>query len=120
MISLPTGEDAGEEEQAEPRCATSQTRSGSAVAITHWLTVVALADQWRRDGEYKRGLGPGFCSFWQAINALVLYKEYSGNTITWRDFILQLALELQQKHFDKPVGKCPSTFSQRYAHWHME
>ncbi|MGH0124926.1 UNVERIFIED_CONTAM: hypothetical protein FKN15_062312 [Acipenser sinensis] len=36
-----------------------------------------------------------------AINALVLYKECTGNTITRRDFILQLALELRQKHFDK-------------------
>ena len=36
-----------------------------------------------------------------AINALVLYKECTGNTITRRDFILQLALELQQKNFDK-------------------
>ncbi|MGH0175647.1 UNVERIFIED_CONTAM: hypothetical protein FKN15_070992 [Acipenser sinensis] len=67
LISLPTGEDAGEEEQTEPRCATSQTQSGSAVAITHWLTAVALADQWGRDGAYKRGRGPGFCSFWQGI-----------------------------------------------------
>ncbi|MGH0152684.1 UNVERIFIED_CONTAM: hypothetical protein FKN15_027901 [Acipenser sinensis] len=36
-----------------------------------------------------------------AINALVLYKECIGNTITRRDIILQLALELRQKHFDK-------------------
>ncbi|MGH0151665.1 UNVERIFIED_CONTAM: hypothetical protein FKN15_020570 [Acipenser sinensis] len=62
-ISLPTGEGTGEEEQTEPRCATSQTRSGSAVAVTHWLTAIALADQWGRDGAYKRGRGPGFCSF---------------------------------------------------------
>ncbi|MGH0165967.1 UNVERIFIED_CONTAM: hypothetical protein FKN15_049935 [Acipenser sinensis] len=65
LISLPTGEGTGEEEQTELRCATSQTRSGSAVATTHWLTAVALADQWGRDGAYKRGHGPGFCSFLQ-------------------------------------------------------
>ncbi|MGH0164235.1 UNVERIFIED_CONTAM: hypothetical protein FKN15_057250 [Acipenser sinensis] len=51
-----------------------------------------------------------------AISALVLYKECTSNTITWRDFILQLALELRQKHFDKETrklaGKCLSTFSQ--------
>ncbi|MGH0128065.1 UNVERIFIED_CONTAM: hypothetical protein FKN15_004505 [Acipenser sinensis] len=46
-----------------------------------------------------------------AINVLVLYKECTSNTITRRGFILQLALELRQKHFDKrqesPLANAP-------------
>ncbi|MGH0135758.1 UNVERIFIED_CONTAM: hypothetical protein FKN15_037540 [Acipenser sinensis] len=34
-------------------------------------------------------------------SSLVLYKECTGNTISRRDIILQPALELRQKHFDK-------------------
>ncbi|MGH0168216.1 UNVERIFIED_CONTAM: hypothetical protein FKN15_054084 [Acipenser sinensis] len=56
---------------------------------------------------------------------MVLYKECTGNTITRRGIILQLALELWQKHFDKTetrkqAGKCPSTFSQHCTHWHTD
>ncbi|MGH0167086.1 UNVERIFIED_CONTAM: hypothetical protein FKN15_051932 [Acipenser sinensis] len=43
----------------------SQTLSGSAVAMTHWLTTVAISDQWGQDRAYKRGRGLGFFSFWQ-------------------------------------------------------
>ncbi|MGH0181113.1 UNVERIFIED_CONTAM: hypothetical protein FKN15_005883 [Acipenser sinensis] len=56
------------------------------IIITHWMPY----------GSLYNVLHEG-----TTINAVVLYKECTGNTITRRDFILQLALELRQKHFDK-------------------
>ncbi|MGH0155464.1 UNVERIFIED_CONTAM: hypothetical protein FKN15_029124 [Acipenser sinensis] len=40
-----------------------------------------------------------------AINSFVLYKECTGENISRRDFILKLATELRQKHFDQKTAK---------------
>ncbi|MGH0146354.1 UNVERIFIED_CONTAM: hypothetical protein FKN15_007789 [Acipenser sinensis] len=59
------------------------------IIITHWMPYGSLYNVLHEGTNLA------------AINALVLYKECTGNTVTWRDFILQLALELLQEHFDK-------------------
>ncbi|MGH0153927.1 UNVERIFIED_CONTAM: hypothetical protein FKN15_068765 [Acipenser sinensis] len=59
------------------------------IIITHWMPYGSLYNVLHEGTNLA------------AINALVLYKECTGNTVTRRDFILQLALELLQEHFDK-------------------
>ncbi|XP_058873952.1 piggyBac transposable element-derived protein 4-like [Acipenser ruthenus] len=47
-----------------------------------------------------------------AINSFVLYKECTGENISRRDFILKLATELRQKHFDQKTAKQPGNAAQ--------
>ena len=74
------------------------------MAITHWLTAVALADQWGRDGAYKRGRGPGFCSFWQGT---VRERERERETETENT---NTNTELKRETESKKGGGCDCVY----------